>query len=288
MTERASQESTDFPDWHRSTVTIVVPVFNQLHYTKQFLESVRRSDARHIPIVIIDNGSTDGTAHFLSGWPDLSIITNAENLGCATAWNQGVKLAKSEWALICNNDVLVPEHWLDGLLRFAVERSVAVASPAIREGEMNYDLGSYSSEFVASMSGFSRMGLVDGICFMVCTDVFNRIGLFDEKFRVGQFEDADFFRRVRRAGLSVGTTGRSFIHHFGQITQKSVRAQTPADTYLVSNRSHYRRKWKLHWYKRVLTRWYWSLRLTRWRNRELKERGHSLREKWLEGRLRYF
>lgn len=271
------------------SITIIIPVYNQLHYTELCLNSLYANrGVVEAQIIVIDNGSSDGTTEYLASCSDVTVISNRENLGCAGAWNQGVRGTASEWLLFLNNDVLVSPGWLEQLLGFADAEGVDVVSPAIREGEYNYDIAEYSRDFVSRMARFYREGMADGICFMVRRRVFESIGLFDENFRIGQFEDTDFFRRARQAGFRLGTTGCSFIHHFGSVTQNSIRKSRKVRPYEAENRAYYRRKWKLTWWRRFrekrLVRW----RELLWRTVERTSQGHTLREKWLDGRLRYF
>ncbi|MCX6826543.1 MAG: glycosyltransferase family 2 protein, partial [candidate division Zixibacteria bacterium] len=230
-------------------ISIIIPVYNQLEYTKICLDSIKNSGGNP-EIIIIDNASTDGTKGYLTGCTDIRVITNQENFGCARAWNQGLKAASGKWIIFLNNDVIVSLNWIEGLLEFAEQKQLAVVSPAVREGEYNYDMRQYSHEFTEQMKGMSRMKVGDGICFMANRKVFDMIGLFDENFKIGQLEDTDFLRRVRLAGLKMGITGRSFIHHFGSITQNAIRRNRPGNNYEHANRNYYYQKWKLWWYKR--------------------------------------
>lgn len=272
----------------RLDVTIVIPLFNQLSYTRSCLDSLRATVGDKAAVLVIDNGSTDGTREYLRGCEGISVIGNEANLGCAGAWNQGVRGTRSEWLVILNNDVILSPGWLEGLLEFAGEEGLDVVSPAIREGEYNYEITGYARDFVRRMGKVARPGVADGICFMVRRRVFDTVGLFDENYRIGQFEDADFFRRARLAGFRLGTTGRSFIHHFGSITQKALGRGKAEKPYVAENRAYYRRKWRLNWWRR-----FWQRRRTRlrdflWRTGERLRFGHSLKEKWLGGRLRYY
>lgn len=270
-----------------SRVSIVIPVFNQLAYTKTCLESIRSAGGAS-EIIVVDNGSSDGTPEYLASFPGIQVIRNAENLGCAASWNEGVRASRSKWIVILNNDVIVSPGWLEGLLAFAEEEGLDIVTPAIREGEYNYDIGTYGREFVSRMGDVSRMGVADGICFMVRRALFETIGPFDENFRIGQFEDADFFRRAIQAGFRLGTTGRSFIHHFGSVTQDSLRRGRVQRPYEAENRAYYRRKWNLTWGRRFLLKRRMEWRGLVWRLRERALRGHTLREKWTGGRLRHY
>jgi len=268
-------------------ISIVIPVFNQLHFTKICLESLQATLLRDGEIIVIDNGSSDGTAEYLLGFSNIRIITNGENLGCAVAWNQGVRASNASWIAIINNDIILSTNWLNGLLGFAREKNVDIVSPAFREGEYNYNIAEYSGEYVTRMNSVARMGIAQGICFVVRRRVFDKIGLFDENFKIGQFEDRDFFRRARRAGFVLGTTGRSLIHHFGSVTQDSIRGQNTIRTYERENRAYYRSKYGLTLWERFLERRRAKLQDLWWRTSEKTLHGHTLIEKWVDGRVRY-
>src|SRR5476649_648429 len=186
---------------NKTRIIIVIPVWNQLAYTKICLETLRKTLTFDVEIIVVDNGSNDGTGDFLAGNNDLKLITNQTNLGCSAAWNQGVKAADDAgWVIILNNDVVLSPGWLEGLLACAEEWNLDIVSPAFREGHDEYDFEPYAHDYVARMSGVLRFGVAQGICFMINRRVFEKIGFFDENFRIGQFEDADFFRRAIIAG----------------------------------------------------------------------------------------
>jgi GT2 family glycosyltransferase len=269
-------------------VSIVIPLFNQLEYTRRCLESLLVDTTWVKEIILINNGSSDGTAEYLATLKGITVITNPENMGCAAAWNQGVKAASTHWIAILNNDIIASPDWLHGLLESAVRESLDIVSPAFREGDYNYDIAIYSREFTDCMGKVSRTGIAQGVCFMVKRRVFEAVGFFDENFRIGQFEDADFFRRAKDAGFRLGTTGRSFIHHFGSVTQNSIRRSRDARPYEAENRAYFRRKWRLTWWKRFLQRRSTKLQIFFWRTKEKVLYGHSLIEKWIGGRLRYY
>ncbi|EEF58244.1 glycosyltransferase family 2 protein [Pedosphaera parvula] len=269
------------------SVGIVIPVFNQLNYTQGCLESLRKTISPDVVIVIVNNGSSDGTTAFLSTCTSATIISNPENKGCAAAWNQGVKATTADWVVILNNDVLLSSGWLEGLVAFAEQNGLDIVSPGIREGELNYDLETYAQQFVNNTGKAVRFGVANGICFMVHRRVFEKVGLFDENFRIGQFEDSDFFKRAQAAGFKLGTTGRSFIHHFGSITQNSIRESKTVRPYEAENRAYFRKKWKLNWLARRLQKLRQKAQAASWRARELRECGHSLMEKWRAGKLEH-
>ena len=269
-------------------VDIVVPVFNKIDYTKKCLGCLIDTIKVDGQILVINNGSTDGTAEFLANLTNISVINNSRNLGVAAAWNQGVMAGQSEWVVLLNNDVILPDGWLESLIGFAVDENMDIVSPAIREGDYNYDIAEYSRRFTQMMRCVVRRGVADGICFAVRRKVFEKIGTFDESFCIGQFEDTDFFRRASSAGFSLGITGRSFIHHFGSVTQKAHGRSYEKSSYEKENRAYFYKKWNLTRWKRFWRRRHAKIQDFIWRTNERFRFGHSLKEKWMNGKLYYY
>jgi GT2 family glycosyltransferase len=258
-------------------VSLVIPVYNQVHYTKQCVASIARfTDVPH-ELVIVDNASTDGTGEILSRL-DAKVITNASNLGCAKAWNQGVLASQGRVIGILNNDIVVTPGWLSGLLRFMDGKGHGLVSPAAREGALDYDLERYAAEFVRRCAGASRPTIY-GACILIHRRVFDKVGLFDEGFTFGGCEDIDFLWRTKASGFSVGTTGAVLIHHFGMVTQDAIK-RSGQTRYPEANQSHFLAKW----HRTVRGNWInrrWDDLTTSCRERYERARyGHALVERF--------
>ncbi len=257
-------------------VSLVVPVYNQLLHTMQCLESILRLPDKVGEIIVVDNASTDGTPEYLNSI-GVMVVRNATNLGCAKAWNQGVQASKGEVVGILTNDIVVTSGWLPALLRFMEEAGHGIVSPALREGPLDYELDKYAAEYTAACRAATRPGLL-GPCMLIKRDVFDTIGLFDERFIYGGCEDVDFLWRAQKAEITAAVTGSAFIHHFGMITQNAVkRAESKA--YPTQNLAHFRRKWgrtvRGNWFQRR-----WASVKERWIERYERFRyGHTLVER---------
>ena len=188
----------------------------------------------------MDNASSDGTREYLQA-RQVTVITNEANLGCAKAWNQGVRAATGTVIGILNNDIVVTPGWLTGLVNFMERGGHGIVSPAAREGPLNYDLDAYAREFTRSCADATRSAIY-GACMMIHRRVFDRIGLFDEGFHYGGCEDIDFLWRTRQAGFSVATTGSVLIHHFSMVTQDAVK-RSESKSYPMENLAHFQNKW---------------------------------------------
>ncbi len=93
--------------------------YNQVDYTRQCVESMIKHGFDLNRLVVVDNGSSDGTRAYLETLPLGGRIFNKENLGCGVAWNQGILALQAEWTVIMNNDVLVCKDWIENLISVA-------------------------------------------------------------------------------------------------------------------------------------------------------------------------
>ena len=112
----------------RGLSSIIVPCWNQVEFTQQCIAALKEHTRPPWELIVVDNGSTDGTALYLAGVRDLAavpvtVVTNATNLGFPAAINQGLQLARGEYLVLLNNDVVVTDGWLDQLIALANART---------------------------------------------------------------------------------------------------------------------------------------------------------------------
>ena len=104
--------------------SIIIPCWNQLEFTRKCIASLFRQTGPGWELIVVNNGSTDGTADYLGGIQDCSpvpvtIIANATNRGFPAAINQGLQHARGEYLVLLNNDVVVTDGWLAQLTGLA-------------------------------------------------------------------------------------------------------------------------------------------------------------------------
>jgi GT2 family glycosyltransferase len=107
--------------------SIIVPCWNQLEFTRQCVTALKNHTRPPWELIVIDNGSTDGTGAYLSGVQDaaavaVTVIANRGNRGFPAAINQGLQHARGEFLVLLNNDVVVTDAWLDQLIALAEMR----------------------------------------------------------------------------------------------------------------------------------------------------------------------
>lgn len=211
----------------RERFSVVIPVFNQIQYTVQCVESLLAQNVQPGQILIVDNASSDDTSKWLDDHPELRQLRNASNLGCGCAWAQGVVLSPdAEWVVLLNNDVLSGPEAIGRLLDAAERHGLGVVSPALLEGADDYGFASFAEGYCKKMAGSIRRGKFHGVCFAIHRSVLEKVGFPDTDRRLGGYEDAEYLYRCRRAGIPTGIVGESVFHHFGSITQKAIAKST--------------------------------------------------------------
>lgn len=244
-----------------SEVAVIVLSYNSLEgTTKPCLESIynARTDCA-FEVVVVDNSSTDNTREYLrelqAAHGNLKLVFNQENLGFAGGNNAGIRAVEADYYLLLNSDTRATDHWLDKMLAFAREHpEVGLLGPvsnyvgneqclylskddenAVFAAGCRYAAGQQGSFFYTLMLGF--------FCVMISKEVFQKIGLLDEEFGLGYFEDDDFCRRARLQGFKLACLESVFIYHRGSV---SFGKLDTADL-ISKNRRYYELKHSCKW-----------------------------------------
>jgi len=217
--------------------TLITPVFNKIDYTARCIESVRRNTPERFEWIILDNASSDATPRKLRELAKkdrrIRVIRNERNLGFAPAVNQGLRKSKGDVMVLLNNDVIVPPGWLSGLLScLDQDEGLGAAGPCTNQAadvhqhrHARYELGGFDAFATAwglRYSGRIReMHRLIGFCMALRREAVEQVGLFDERFRVGGYEDYDYSLRLRQAGWRLALVESVFVHHFAHVSYKN-------------------------------------------------------------------
>jgi GT2 family glycosyltransferase/SAM-dependent methyltransferase len=218
------------PNPHGLT-SIVILTYNGIVLTRACIESLIRNTEPGFELVIVDNGSTDGTPDYIRSLalPNVTLIANAENRGFPAGVNQGVRASRGQQIVLLNNDTVVMPGWLAGLLHaLDLDPSIGLVGPRTnwpKSPQVEAAIASPGEALAhAAQIAESHRGLVQdvdellGFCLLVRRDVFAKIGYFDERFGIGQCEDIDFCRRARRGGFRNVIARSAFVYHVGHQT----------------------------------------------------------------------
>ena len=113
---------------------------------------------------------------------------------------------------------------------------------------------------------------------MVHRRVFDTMGFFDTKVGLAGNEDEDFFRRACSSGFRLGITGRAYLHHFGSVTQRSVKAGMGLpNSARLCDPVYFRKKYRITWVRRRTERLHEKIRGILWRWKERQRFGMTLK-----------
>jgi GT2 family glycosyltransferase len=249
------------PRWH--DISVVVVALDGLVFTRLCLESLLLNSAdADLELIIVDNGSTDGTRAYLAALAErdsrVRVLRNHENIGFGPAVNQGLKAATGDVLVVLNNDTVVPPAWLSRLTAHLGRPEVGLVGPTTNrcgnEAEVEARYRTYGEMIqVAARRALEHAGIAFDIevstlfCAATRRDVVERVGFLDERYQVGLFEDDDYSERVRHAGYRVVCAEDAFVHHFGE---GSFGELVPTGRYgelFRANKERFEEKWGVTW-----------------------------------------
>jgi GT2 family glycosyltransferase/glycosyltransferase involved in cell wall biosynthesis len=243
-------------------VSVVVLTYNNLDCTRACLESLYRFSAYdNWELIIVDNHSGDGTVPYLQQFAaaheNVRLILNQTNVGFARGNNQGVAAAGGEIIILLNNDVIVTQGWMGTMVAHLARPEIGLVGPVTNAigNEARVDLG-YASLARMPEAAAAYTHAHHGQCFEILVlaafclgmrrALIEEVGLLDERFEIGMFEDDDYSRRVREKGYRVVCARDIFIHHVGGASF----FQLSREEYLrlfTANRARYEEKWGEVW-----------------------------------------
>ena len=240
-------------------VSIVILACNQQKFTKECVESIQKHTPEPHEIIFVDNGSIDGTVKWLKkiikNNSNYKMIENKKNLGFSRGCNQGIEAARGERILLLNNDVVVTENWLTGMLECLNSApDIGIVGPMTNSisGPQKVPVVGYASidglaEYALAFRQKNRHRRIPcrrivGFCMLFNRRLIEEVGLLDESFGSGNFEDDDFCLRAYLKGYRNLIAGDVFIHHYGSRTFIGNRIDYGSS--LTGNREIYASKWR--------------------------------------------
>jgi GT2 family glycosyltransferase len=246
--------------------------YNQVDYTRQCVASMLKHGFDLSRLVVVDNGSSDGTLAYLETLPLGGRIFNDGNLGCGVAWNQGALALQAEWTVVMNNDVLVCKDWIENLITVAEKNNLKIISPSLIEGALDYDFDAFASDAISKMKGALRLGRKDGVCLVIHESVWKEIGYFQPIPKLLGYEDTLFFYEADKAGIPSATTGASLLHHYGSVTQTAMKKERGlAQKQDLGNHRYQNSQLKQNWFLRKLNKVKRRKQTKIWREDELQK-----------------
>lgn len=206
--------------------SIVIPTNDRLDLLQRCVASIRKYTEPGVEIIVVDNGSKDGTVSWCQR-ERLAVVSLPRNEGFPIACNKGLRIATGDTLVLLNNDTVVSTRWLTNL------NAALYSSPEIgMVGPVtNYASGKQMVRYpydnmdefqrtaaqinVSDAAKWMKTERLVGFCLVFRRELVDRIGLLDERFTPGHFEDDDYSLRARLHGFGLLICQDSLIHHEG-------------------------------------------------------------------------
>ncbi len=225
------------------TISIIIPNLNGEKFLLTCLESLAKNIQRaksvsEFEIILVDNNSSDNSCQYfldfcLDNKIKFQIIKLPKNYGFAGAVNRGVEVAKSDWVLVCNNDLKIADNWL-----VLVSKSMNSKFAAITGTVLNYDGSRFESQGLKFFYSGKCDNISNGQPFLKSNlsnlksipiwgasaaltlynkKIFDQVGCFDEDFFAYE-EDVDLALRLHNLGYTTLYVPKALSYHLGGAT----------------------------------------------------------------------
>ena len=198
------------------------------------LDSLNQSDFYSYEVIVIDNGSVDGSLEMIEkNYPLVRLIKNPENMGFAVACNQGIKAAKGEYIILLNNDIEVESNWLtklyEGMERHPECGMGTTKMMFLDQRDVFYNTGDLFHAWSAGggrgqgekdTGQYEEEDYVFGACAgagIYRRNFFEKVGVFDEDFFIFA-EDVDINMRGQLQGFKCVYLPKAKVYHIGTAT----------------------------------------------------------------------
>jgi glycosyltransferase involved in cell wall biosynthesis len=181
-------------------VSVVIPVFNGERFLREAVQSVLDQRYSPLEIIMVDDGSTDGTEAVAKGLSETVRYLYQTNQGPAAARNRGIEHARGELVAFADVDDLWPVDKLELQLPYLIRHpNIDIVLGRIQQVLLSETVaGEMQSQEFAEPAFSVNLGSA-----VIRKSVFARVGLFDETMRYS--EDVDWFMRAREGGAAIVT-----------------------------------------------------------------------------------
>ena len=242
------------------SVTIIILTWNGIEYTKKCIDTLKKhTEYSDYKIVIVDNGSTDGTVEYLKSLNNISLIINPVNIGFVRGNNQAIKETDPDSDIILlNNDTEIltsQKKWIQNLHNTAYSKpDIGIIGCRLqRPSGMLQHAGAYMpiKTFWGQQIGSEEMDInqypfthevecVAFACVYIKRELINKIGVLSEDY-FSYFEDTDYCLTAREAGYKTVCCGAVTIIHHENVSTKENKV-SHSDLFETSQKT-FKRKW---------------------------------------------
>lgn len=248
-----------FPYVEQPEVSIVIPVYNQIHYTYACLVSILEH-TKDVPyeVIIADDVSTDATEHLSRYAEGLIICRNSTNQGFLRNCNNAARSARGKYIMFLNNDTQVTAGWLSSLVNLIrSDQTIGMvgsklvypdgrlqeAGGIIWSDGSGWNYGRLDNPDKPEYNYVKDVDYISGAAILLSNELWKQIGGFDIRFAPAYCEDSDLAFEVRKAGYRVVYQPLSRVIHFEGVSNGTDVEGSGLKRYQVVNAKKLKEKW---------------------------------------------
>ena len=234
-------------------VSIVILNSNGRKDVEACLDSIARNTQESHEVIVLDNGSTDGSLDYLRNRNDIFLVESSINIGVAPGRARAMACARGKHIVLLDNDTVVTSDWITKFLaHIDAEGSIGIVGPRSNYVSGTQVVHEAKYDDVAGLEEFARkwyethrnqltvtVRLV-GFCMFIRREVLDKIGSIDASFGKFGFEDDDYTIRANIAGFKTVIADDVFIHHSGG---PQGRGNSQYNTLLMEAWKRFKEKW---------------------------------------------
>lgn len=252
-------EKIVLPKVDKPLVSIIIPVYNQFHYTYNCLRSIaKHTEGIDYEVILADDCSTDLTTSITDVVENIIVVRTPENMRFLLNCNYAAKQARGEYIFFLNNDTQVLENWLSSLLEL-IENDETIgmtgskllypdgalqeAGGIIWDDASAWNLGHQHGPKEPEFNYVKEADYISGAAILIRHNLWKEIGGFDERFVPAYYEDTDLAMEVRAHGYKVVYQPLSMVVHFEGISNGTDTSSGQKEYQIVNQKKFYD-KWE--------------------------------------------
>lgn len=230
-------------------IKIVTVHFGKLSKTFNFLKNLKKiSWLNHL--ILVNNDHPNQGLKIKKKFPEIILINSPNNKGYGSGLNLAIKKTfqeNPEAILIVNNDIILEKTTISCLIDFIERKKVHIISPKILDsrGKIWFAGGEIDKNRFTAGHKAGKLDFLSGCCMLIKSEVFKKIGLFDEKFFM-YYEDVDFCLRARKVGFKLAIVPQAIAYHY---QEKNFFQKNKMEYYLAKNHLLFVKKHAPFWVK---------------------------------------
>lgn len=195
---------------------LMMVTYNRINLTQKTLESLLETTKTPFRLIVIDNNSTDGTQEYINKFSnykneyfqDLVTFYNKKNMGIAIGRNQGLKRSSSNWLCTIDNDVILPNNWLNDCINI-LDENKQFAAIGVNFERQQYPLIKLNNYEIQ----YKEKGNLGTACMVFNKRIHQMFGFFNYlDYGIYGLEDSDMGMRMSVMGLKRGYLKEPGIH----------------------------------------------------------------------------